>query len=153
MLICVIYIIVDNFVCIYYLACQSKQICEISKDRKYLVKYFNEFLGIGIPYFFNKLIVLAWSHEEHIILFILKFPRRMLEYYFSKGFGILEQNSNHLKKIPNLEKQKIHAEETHDPDYVITFNITITSIENNLNRLLLQSSLNYSCVQNKYNGK
>ena len=37
----------------------------------------------------------------------------MLEYYFSKGFGILERNSNSLKKISNLEKQIIHAEETH----------------------------------------
>ena len=42
---------------------------------------------------------------------ILKFPKRMLEYYFSKLFGILEYNFNNLAKIPNEVKQIIHAEE------------------------------------------
>ena len=45
---------------------------------------------------------------------ILKCHKMMLEYYFSKGFGILECNSNHQKKIPNVVKQKNHAEETHN---------------------------------------
>ena len=52
----------------------------------------------------------------------------MLEYYFSKGFGILDRNSNNLKKMPNLEKQRIHAEGTNDSDYVMNYNTTIISI-------------------------
>ena len=36
------------------------------------------------------------------IIVVLKCPKGMLEYYFSKVFGILEHNSNYLKKIPNL---------------------------------------------------
>ena len=31
----------------------------------------------------------------------------MLEYYFSKGFTILELNDNNLEKIPNDVKQKL----------------------------------------------
>ena len=77
----------------------------------------------------------------------------MLEYYFSKGFGILERNSNNLRKITNLEKQRIHAEETHDSDYIMTFNTTINFISNTLNNLLSHSSLHYSYIQTKYNDK
>ena len=45
---------------------------------------------------------------------ILKFPKRMLEYYYSKGFTILEYNDNNLAKIPNDIKQIIHSEETYN---------------------------------------
>ena len=45
----------------------------------------------------------------------------MLEYYFSKGFTILEGNVNHLEKLPNDVKQIIHAEESDNSDKVVTF--------------------------------
>ena len=44
----------------------------------------------------------------------------MLEYYFSKGFCILECNFNNLAKLLNEVKQRIHAEETDNSDYVMT---------------------------------
>ena len=94
-------------------------------DGKYLVKYFNKFLGIGIPYLLMNLLFCRGFSKNTKSIVVLKFPKRMLEYYFSKEFGILERNSNNLKKIPNLEKQRIHAQETHDSDYVITCNTTI----------------------------
>ena len=52
----------------------------------------------------------------------------MVEYYFSKGFGIFECNSNHLENIPNGVKQIIHAEETHNSYYIMTSITTIHSI-------------------------
>ena len=52
---CVIYTIIDNYVCICYLACQSKKISVICMDRKYLEIFFNKFLGVGIPYLLVKL--------------------------------------------------------------------------------------------------
>ena len=73
-------------------------------DGKYLVKYFNKFLGIGIPYLLMNLFSCHVFTNNIKYIVILKCPRRMLEYYFSKGFGILERNPNNLKKIPNLEK-------------------------------------------------
>ena len=33
---------------------------------------------------------------------------------FPKGFGILSRNSNNLMTVPNLEKERIHAEEAHN---------------------------------------
>ena len=47
----VIYTIIDNYVCIDYLACQSKQRSEICIDRKYLEKRFNKLLSLDITYF------------------------------------------------------------------------------------------------------
>ena len=44
----------------------------------------------------------------------------MLGYYFSKGYIILECNFNNLAKLPNEIKQIIHAEETDNPDKVMT---------------------------------
>ena len=41
---------------------------------------------------------------------ILKCPKRILEYYFTKVFTILECNVNNLVKTPNEVKQRIHAE-------------------------------------------
>ena len=122
-------------------------------DAKYLVKYFNELLGIGITYLLMNLLLCHGFTKNIKYIVILKFPKRMLEYYFSKVFGILECNSNNLEKILNIEKQKIHTEETYDSDYVITFNTTIISISNTLNKLLLHSSLHYSYIQTKYNDK
>ena len=77
----------------------------------------------------------------------------MLEYYFSKGFGILECNFNNLAKLLKEVKQRIHAEETDNSDYFMTFINTITSKLNTPNNLLLHKSLHSSYIQTKYNDK
>ena len=67
-------------------------------DGKYLGKYFNEFLGIGIKYLLMNLLSCHGFTNNIKYIVILKCPSRMLEYYFPKGFGILERNSSNLKK-------------------------------------------------------
>ena len=51
---CVIYIIINIYVCIYYLACKSKKLRELTVSSrggfKYGDKCFDKILGIGIPY-------------------------------------------------------------------------------------------------------
>ena len=69
-----------------------------------------------------------------------------MEYYFSKGFTILECNDNNLEKLPNDVKQRIHAEETDDSDKVMTHINAITSTSNTLNKLLVNKSLHYSYI-------
>ena len=59
--------------------------------------------------FFNELNVLSWVFEEHKLCCHVKFPKRMLEYYFSKGFTIFECNDNNWAKIPNNTKQITYA--------------------------------------------
>ena len=46
---CVIYTIIENYVCIDYLACQSKTISEITVVSERGEKHSNRILGIGIP--------------------------------------------------------------------------------------------------------
>ena len=76
----------------------------------------------------------------------------MLENYFSKGFGILEYNFNHLEKLLNEVKQIIHAEETDNSYYVMTCINTIPSTSNGL-RSFLHKSLHSSYIQTEYNDK
>ena len=77
----------------------------------------------------------------------------MFEYEFSKGFGILECNSNNRKKITNIAKKIIHAEETHNTYYFMTCNTTTPSISNTFKKLLLHSILHYYYIKTKYNDK
>ena len=50
-LICVIYTMIENYVCIDYVACQFKKISEISMGSKHVENISNRILGIGIPDF------------------------------------------------------------------------------------------------------
>ena len=71
----------------------------------------------------------------------------MLEYYFSKGFTILECKDNNLVKLPNYVKQRIHAEETDNPDKFMTCINKILSTSNTLKKLLLRKILHSSYIQ------
>ena len=77
----------------------------------------------------------------------------MLEYYFSKEFGILECNFNNLTKILNEVKQLIHVEETYDSEYVMTCIKNITSTSNTLKKFLLHKSLHSPYMQTEYGDK
>ena len=59
----------------------------------------------------------------------------MLEHYFSKGFVILEFNSNNLSIIENNAKQRIHSMDMNDSECVMICNTAIPSISNSLKKL------------------
>ena len=77
---------------------------------KYGDKRFNIILGIGIPDLLMNLMSSRGFLKNIDSVVILKFPKRMLEYYFPKLFIILECNDNNLEKLPNDVKQRIDAE-------------------------------------------
>ena len=81
---CVIYTIIDNYVCIDYISCQLKKLSEICVYGKYLVKYFNELFGIGIPYLLTNLLLCHGFTNNIKCIVLLKCPRSVLEYYFQK---------------------------------------------------------------------
>ena len=122
-------------------------------DSKYAEKYFSRILGIRIQYFLINLLSCHGFSKNIKSVVILKFPKRMLEYYFSKGFGILECNTNNLAKLPNEVKQIIHAEETYNSDYVMACIKTIPSTSNTPKKLLLHKCLHSSYIKTKYNDK
>ena len=72
---------------------------------------------------------------------------------FSKGFVILEINSNKLLIIDNEAKQIIHAIDMHDSDFFMTITTAIPSVSNTLNKLWIHSDLHSYYIQTMYNYK
>ena len=75
-------------------------------------KCFDRMLGIGITDLLMNFMSCHGIFKNINSVVVLKLPKRMLEYYFSKGFIILECNYNNLAKITNDVKQIPHEEET-----------------------------------------
>ena len=77
--ICTIYAIIYHYVCVDYLACQSKKLSVIYKDRKYKGKSFNESMGIGIPYLLMNSFLCRGLMKNINYNFILLCRSRLLE--------------------------------------------------------------------------
>ena len=79
---------------------------------------------------------------------------RKLEYYFSKGFVILERNPNNKSIISNEAKQIIHTMDMNDSDYVMLCTTVIFfRIKHPLKGFFTQSYLHSSYIQTIYNNK
>ena len=59
---------------------------------------------------------------------------KLVSYYQSKGFVILENNADALRYIPKRVKQEINAEYLHPNDYVMVCNREILSAPNKLKK-------------------
>ena len=64
-------------------------------------KSFNKILDFGIPDLLMNLMSCHVFLKNINSVVILKYPKRMLGYYFSKGFTILGCNVNNLAKLSN----------------------------------------------------
>ena len=122
-------------------------------DRDYFRKLFDKLLGKVIPDLLMNLLSCNAFTKNINYTVIYKCPSRMLEYYFPKGFVVLEQNPNDLKIISNEAKQIINAMYMHDSDYVMNCTTAITSISNTLKNVLLRYNLHSLYNQTKYNGE
>ena len=120
---------------------------------KYGDKKINIVLGIGIPDFLMNLISCRGFLNNINYVVVLKCPKSMLGYYFSKGFNILECNVNNLEKLLNDVKQRINAEETDNSDKFMTCINTIPSTSNTLKNLMVNKSLHSSYIKTESNDK
>ena len=68
---------------------------------KHRNKSYDKILRIGIPDLLMNLMSCHGFFKNKNPVVILKCPKRMLEYYFSKGFNIFDCNTNDLKKPTN----------------------------------------------------
>ena len=99
MLSCIIYTIIVKYVCIDYLGSEKSKLSDLhlgctGKNKHNDTDYDNA-LGIGIP---DPLLNLLSCHgflKNNESVIILKFPNRMSEYYFNKGFVIFECDEEH----------------------------------------------------------
>ena len=103
--------------------------------------------------FVNKLNVLSYIFEEENHVVVLKWPKRMLEYYFSKEFTLFDCNTNNLKKLTNEVKDIIHAEDTDNSDKVMIRNTKILSTSNTLKSLAVDKCFHSSYIQTEFNDK
>ena len=99
-----------NYICIDYLACQSKQLSEIPVasigGSEHGDKSVDKIIDVGIPDLIINLMSCCGFLKNLDSFVVFKCLKRILEYYFSKGFNILKCNDNNLAKLPNDVKQK-----------------------------------------------
>ena len=84
---------------------------------------------------------------------IFNFQSFLVDYYLSKGFFILEHNSNQLSSILNDLKLRIHEIDQLKIYFVMAKTTAISSVANTINKSHIQSDL-YLIYRNKfYHGK
>ena len=78
------------------------------------------------------------------LVVVLKCPKSMLEYNFSKVFILFDCNTHNLEKLPNEAKEIIHAEDVENSEKVMICNNTIPSTSNTLKNLVANKSFHFS---------
>ena len=110
-------------------------------------------MGIGIPDLLMDLISCHVFLNNKDTVVILKFPKRMFEHYFSKGFTYFDCTKINLEKLPSEVKDRIYAEKTYNSDKVMICSTTITSTSNTLKNLAVNTSFHSSYIQEEFNDK
>ena len=110
-------------------------------------------MGIGIPNLLMNLISCHGFLKNKDPIIVLKAPKSIFEYYFSKGFTYFDCTIINLEKLPIEVKQIIHAKYTDNSDKVMVCYTTIPSTSNKLNNLAVNTSFNYSYIQKEFNDR
>ena len=141
MLSCVLYYLIENFVCVDYIFFQSKTLSSIYFNRIFEQKSYNILLGIGIPEVLLNLVSCHVFMERPNSTIVLNFRCLLVNNYLSKGFFIIENNSKQLSIIPNDVKLIIHGIEKLETDFVMEKKTAIYSVANIIKKLHIHSYL------------
>ena len=152
---CVIYTIINRYVCIDYLRTEKKKISELRlgcnlQSKHDGMDYYNLF-GIVIP---DRFLNMLWCHgrlNNNDSIVILKCPNRISEYYLKKGFIELTRDEDHLNKPPLLAKQRVRAEVEVNSDLVMLCKTTLIPTSNTLKNLVISSYYHSSYSTEKLN--
>ena len=105
---CVVYAIIDRYVCIDYLDTEIKKISQLKLGRSLETihedKDYDNLFGIGIPDIFMNMLSCQGFINNNDSIEILKCPNRMSQYYFNQGFIQLTCDEDHLKKFQSRSK-------------------------------------------------
>ena len=100
---CVVYTMIEKYVCIDYLCTLNKRLIEIKIGTTFLHKHddkdYSNLFGIGIPDIFMNMVSCHGFINNNDSIVILKCPNQMSQYYSNKIFTELECDKEHLKKI------------------------------------------------------
>ena len=92
-----------------------------------------------------------FKQNESIV--ILKFPYRMSEYYFNKGFIKLKCDEDNLKTLPVRVKDRAGAELKVNSDLAMICYTTITPTSNTMKYLIINSNYHSSYSTEEFNTK
>ena len=107
-------------------------------------------MGIEIPDLFLDFMSCHGFMKNKDSVVLLKFPKRIFEYYLSKGFIHLDCDKINLEKLPYEVKYRIVAEVTDDSDKFMIYSTTIPSASNTLKNLFVKKPWNYNKFINRY---
>ena len=141
MLSCVVYYLIENYVCIDYILCQSKNLSAISCNPTFKVTSFNILLGIVIPGMLLNLVSCHGFMKKPNSNVILNFQNRLINNYLSKRLSIIEQNTRQFIFLPNDVKLMINLINHLDTDYVMVKNKAIYSVVNTIKQLHIHKNM------------
>ena len=148
MLSCVIFTIIDKYVCIDYFGSKKSKLSYLrlccTGSNKYNGTDYDNVLGIGIPDLLLNLLSCHGCLKNNDSVVILKCPNRMYEYYCNKGFVIFKCDEDHFKKLSSKVKDRVGAELAVNTDLVMLCFTTIHSTSNTLKNLLINSNYHSS---------
>ena len=104
-------------------------------------------MGIGIPDLLMNLMYFHGFLRNKDPVVVLKFTKRMFEYYFSKGFTYFDCSITNLEKLKTEVKVRIHAEDTDNSEKFMICSTTIPSTSNTLKNLAVNTSFHSSYIQ------
>ena len=114
---------------------------------------YDNVLGFSIPDLLLDLLSCRGFLKNNESVVILKFPNRIFEYYFNKGFIIFDSDEKNLKRLPSEVKYRVYAEITVNSDRVMICSTTIPSTSNTLKNLLVKSNSHSSYTNQEFNDK
>ena len=151
MLSCVVYTLIDNYVCIEYLSCQSKTLSTISCNPTFEDTNFNILLSIGIPELLLDLVSCHGFMKKQNSTVMLNCRTRLINNYLSKGSSVIEQGTNQLIFLPNDVRLRINMNNQLDTDYVMVKNKAISAVANTIKQLHIQKDMHIIYKKNFYN--
>ena len=128
----VVYTFMDNYICIDYLLCQSKNLFFISCNPTFEDIIFNILLGIDIAVLLLNIVSCHELTKNTISNVILNWLTCLIKNCLSKWLSVIEQNTKQLNFLPNDTKMRINMINQLDTYYVTVKNKAFYAVENTI---------------------
>ena len=141
----VVFSLIDNYVCIDYLPCQS-----ISSNPTFEDTSFNTLLGIGIIELLLDLLSCHGFTKKPNSTVILNCLTRPINNYLAKGFYIIEKSTDQSSLLPNDVRLRINLNNQLDTYYVMAKNKAISAVANTIKQLHIVIYMHMIYIQDFY---
>ena len=142
---------IENYFYLYYLCLQQAELylaSKISENTK-----FNEISGIVIPELLMNIMSCHGFMNEKKLTVMLSCCRKLVKYYLSKSFVVIENNSNVFRDVPLRVKQRINALIWHKHYFSMAYYRSIPYSNNTIKIITICSVLYRDFASTYYNDK